>query len=106
MDLSRLKWNNFADAYCETILRLRYFYPDAEIIALSPSISGGYYDNARLSDFAGLALEICSYYKIKSIDLRRSGLDFDMLPDTLHPNAKGMECIAQAVIKKMKEENQ
>lgn len=102
-DLSRYKWNSFADAYCETILRLRNVYPNAEIIVLTPSISGGYYDNSRLSEFADLVLEICSYYQIKCIDLRRSGLTFDMLPDTLHPNAEGMECIYRAVINRMKE---
>ena len=103
LDLSRKKWDSFADAYCETLQRLRHFYPDAEVIALSPSISGGYYDNSRLSEFADLSLEICSYYQIKCIDLRLSGLTFDMLPDTLHPNAEGMECISRAVIDRMKE---
>lgn len=103
LDLSRTKWTSFADAYCETLQRLRYFYPNAEIISLTPSISGGYYDNARLSEFADLANEICTYYQIKCIDLRRSGLTFDMLPDTLHPNAEGMECIFRAVINAMKE---
>ena len=102
-DLTRTKWNSFADAYCEALQRMRFFYPNAEIIALSPSISGGYYDNRRLSEFADLAIEICGYYKIKCIDLRRTELTFDMLPDTLHPNAKGMECIFRAVIDIMKE---
>jgi len=102
-DLSRTKWTSFADAYCETLQRLRFLYPDSEIIALTPSISGGYYDNNRLSEFADLVLEICSYYQIKCIDLRLSGLTLDMLPDTLHPNAEGMDCIYRAVISVMKE---
>ena len=106
LDLSAYKWGSFADAYCETILRLRYFYPDAEIVAISPSISGGYYDNSRLSEFADLALEICLRYSIKCVDVRSSALTFDMLPDTLHPNAEGMECIYRSVINKLKEENQ
>lgn len=104
LNLSRTKWKSFADAYCEVILRLRYFYPNAEIVALTPSISGGYYDNGRLSEFADLVLEICEHYSIKCIDLRCSGLNFDMLPDTLHPNAEGMECIARLVVEKMKED--
>jgi lysophospholipase L1-like esterase len=103
LDLKAYKWDSFAYAYSETILRLKHFYPNAEIIAISPSISGGYYDNARLSEFADLANEICTYYQIKCIDLRRSGLTFDMLPDTLHPNAEGMECIFREVINAMKE---
>ena len=104
LDLSAYKWDSFADAYAETILRLKHFYPDAEIIALSPSISGGYYDNGRLSEFADLAVQICSYYEIKCADIRSSGLTFDLLPDTLHPNAEGMELIYKSVIKILKEE--
>ena len=104
LDLSAIKWNSFADAYAETILRLKYFYPDAEIVAISPSISGGYYDNARLSEFADLALEICLYYNIKCVDVRNSGLLASMLPDTLHPNAEGMNCIFRSVLNKLKEE--
>ena len=103
-DLAASKWGSFADAYSEAILRLRHFYPDAEIVAVSPSISGGYYDNERLSEFADLAQEICTYYGIKCVDLRRSGLKFEMLPDTLHPNAEGMECIYRSVLDKLKEE--
>ena len=103
-DLAARKWGSFADAYSEAILRLRHFYPDAEIVAVSPSISGGYYDNERLSEFADLAQEICTYYGIKCVDLRRSGLKFEMLPDTLHPNAEGMECIYRSVLNKLKEE--
>lgn len=104
LDLTAVKWNSFADAYSQTILRLRYFYPEAQIIAISPSISGGYYDNARLSEFADLALEICLHYNIKCVDLRHSGLTVDMLPDTLHPNAEGMECIYRSVLNKLKED--
>ena len=105
LDLNALKWNSFAEAYAETILRLRHFYPEAEIVAISPSISGGYYDNARLSEFADLALDICLHYNIKCADIRLSGLTFDMLPDKLHPNAEGMECIYKSVLNKLKEDS-
>ena len=105
LDLSAVKWDSFADAYSQTILRLKYFYPNAQIIAISPSISGGYYDNARLSEFADLALDICLHYNIKCADIRLSGLTFDMLPDKLHPNAEGMECIYKSVLNKLKEDS-
>ena len=106
IDLSAYKWDSFADAYAEALLRLKHFYPYAEIVALTPSISGGYYDNARLSEFADLALEICSYYNVKCVDMRNSGLTFSMLPDTLHPNAEGMKYIYESVLNILKEENQ
>ena len=104
LDLSTVKWNSFADAYSQTILRLRHFYPKSQIIVISPSISGGYYDNARLSEFADIALKICLHYNIKCVDLRTSGLTVDMLPDTLHPNAEGMEHIYRSLLNKLKEE--
>ena len=69
LDLSAYKWESFADAYAEALLRLKYFYPKAQIFALSPSISGGYYDNSRLSEFADLALQICSYYEVPFIPM-------------------------------------
>lgn len=105
LNLTSYKWDSFAEAYSETLLRLRYFYPDSEIVAISPSISGGYYDNSRLSEFADLALEICLHYSIECVDIRFSGLTLSMLPDTLHPNAQGMECIYQSVLNKLKEDN-
>ena len=104
LDLSALKWNSFADAYSQTLLRLRHFYPKSQIIVISPSISGGYYDNARLSEFADIALKICLHYNIKCVDLRTSGLTVDMLPDTLHPNSEGMEHIYRSLLNKLKEE--
>lgn len=104
LDLSAVKWNSFADAYSQALLRLMHFYPDAQIVAISPSISGGYYDNTRLCEFADLALDICLHYNIKCVDLRSSGLTIGMLPDTLHPNAEGMECIYRSVLNKLKED--
>ncbi len=98
------KWDSFADAYREALCRLRALYPEAELIAMTPSFSNGYYDNDRLSEFSDLIIEICSQYNVKCVDLRRSGITFDMLPDGLHPNAAGMECIYKAVINKLKEE--
>lgn len=97
-DPESYKWNSFADAYREAFARLRELYPNAEIIAMTPSFSNGYYDNERLSEFADLIIEICRRENIKCVDLRRSGITFDMLPDGLHPNADGMDRIYRAVI--------
>ena len=97
-DTTAYKWESFADAYREALSRLRECYPDAEIIAMTPSFSNGYYDNGRLSEFADLIIEICRREHIKCVDLRESGITFEMLPDGLHPNAEGMNCIYKAVI--------
>ena len=101
LDLGAEKWDSFADAYAEAILRLKFFYPNAEIFAISPSVSSGYYDNARLSEFTDLALEICEFYNVDCIDIRTSGVKFDMLPDKLHPNTEGMNCIYSSVLDKL-----
>ena len=98
LDTEAYKWDSFADAYAEALLRLQHFYPDAELLAISPSISCGYYDNARLSEFSDLVLEICLSRNVRCVDVRNTGLSFSMLPDTLHPNAEGMECIFRAVL--------
>ena len=97
-DPESYKWNSFADAYREALARLRELHPNAEIIAMTPSFSNGYYDNERLSEFADLIIEICRRENIKCVDLRKSGITFDMLPDGLHPNADGMDRIYRAVI--------
>ncbi len=103
-DPASQKWESFADAYREALCRLRALYPDAEVISMTPSFSNGYYDNDRLSEFADLVIEICLQYNVKCVDLRRSGITFDMLPDGLHPNAAAMDCIYKAVIDLLKEE--
>ncbi len=96
-DPSAYKWDSFADAYREAISRLRELYPEAEIISMTPSFSEGYYDNDRLSEFADLIIEICRREDVRCVDLRKSGITCDMLPDGLHPNAEGMNCIYQSV---------
>ena len=97
-NLESRKWGSFVDAYCEAICRLRYFYPNSKIVALTPSFSNGYYDNDRLSEFSDIIIEICNHYSVRCIDLRKSGITYDMLPDGLHPNREGMECIYTAII--------
>lgn len=97
-DPKAYKWNCFADAYREALSRLREIYPNAEIITMTPSFSNGYYDNERLSEFADLIIGICRRENIKCVDLRASGITFDMLPDGLHPNADGMDRIYRAVL--------
>ncbi len=102
-DLAARKWDSFAEAYVEAICRINYFYPYSELVCMTPSLCGGYYDNARLSEFADMIIDICNYYGIKCVDLRRSGIEPSMLPDRLHPNAEGMNCIYRSVLSKLEE---
>ncbi len=97
-NLSAKKWDSFVDAYCEAVLRLRHFYPEAEIIALSPSFTRKYYDNEKLDLFLAEMFAICKHYGVEYLDVRQSGITLDMLPDGLHPNEEGMKCISDALL--------
>ena len=99
-----LKWDNLADGYCNAILRLRYFYPDAEIIAMFPTFTKSYYTNDKLAQGNALLAEICEHYGIKYVDLRYCGISVSDLPDGIHPDAKGMDYITDAVIEILLEE--
>ena len=93
--------STFCLAYQTAIARMKESYPDAEIICLTP-----YYrdvtkmdsnrkeqDDAEVDKYADAIIQICKYYQVKCIDLRKAGLDKaeDMCtPDYLHLNAKGM----------------
>lgn len=97
VDLVSTTWVTFVDAYVDTIMRMQYFYPEAEIIAMLPTYTDTYYDDDRLNCFNEEIIEICNYFDVRWVDLRESDLTTDMLPDGIHPNKKGMECIASAV---------
>ncbi len=98
VDLETLKWDNLADAYCHTILRLRHFHPDSEIIAMFPTYTASYYTNSKLAQGNAILREICEHYGVKYIDLRDCGISVSDLPDGIHPDAKGMDYITDAVL--------
>ncbi|MBR3935212.1 MAG: metallophosphoesterase, partial [Oscillospiraceae bacterium] len=98
VDLETLKWDNLADAYCHALLRLEYYYPDTEIIAMLPTYTKSYYSNDKLAQGNALLKEICEHYGVKYIDLRDCGISVEDLPDGIHPDAKGMDYITDTVI--------
>ena len=97
VDLVSTTWNTFVDAYMTAIMRMQYYYPEAEIIAMLPTYTDTYYDDDRLNFFNEEIIKICDYFNVRWVDLRESGVTTDMLPDGIHPNKKGMACIASAV---------
>lgn len=100
-DLQAVKWDNFANAYAEALLRMKYFYPNAKIISLLPTYTKSYYTLQELELYNNLTARICNYYEIPYIDLTTSGLTTDMLPDGIHPNAEGMDKITKCVLSGM-----
>lgn len=97
-DLTTTSWNNLADAYVQTLLRLRYYYPDAVIVAMLPTYTVSYYSDTKLSQGNAVLAEICAYYGIPCLDLRGSGVTAAHLPDGIHPGAEGMDLITNAVV--------
>ena len=97
VDLESTKWTTFADAYADTLMRLQYFYPNAEIIAMLPTFTEVYYSDWELEFYNSLMMDICNHYGVRFIDLRDVGLTCNYMPDGIHPNAEGMDLITQAV---------
>jgi len=98
VDLTTMKWDNLADAYSHTLLRMKHYYPDAIILALLPTYTASYYSDARLAQANETLVDICEYYGVPYIDLRDCGITADDLPDGIHPGEHGMDLITAAVI--------
>lgn len=83
----------FADAYNTAIIKMKQYYPNAEIICLTPYYQI-YSPNSLVDQYVNVIQKVCSYYGVKCVDLRQAGLDIsqDMCsPDYLHVNDKGHE---------------
>ncbi len=101
VDLTTKSWTNLPKAYAQTLLRLRYYYPDALIVSVLPACTAKYYNAARLDAGNAILSRVCEHYGVPYVDLRGSGLGVDDLPDGIHPNAAGMKKIADAVFAKL-----
>ncbi len=98
VDLTTAKWDNLADGFLHTILRIRYYYPDAQIIVMLPTYTASYYSNEKLARGNEVMAAICDYYGVAYTDLRESGVTEDLLPDGIHPGEQGMDLITDAVL--------
>ncbi len=98
VDLTTKKWDNLADGFVHTLLRIRHYYPDAVIVAMLPTYTKTYYSNEKLEQGNAVMAEICEYYRIPYVDLRSSGVTAAHLPDGIHPGAVGMDLITHAVL--------
>ena len=97
VDLTSVKWDTVADAYVAAIMRLQYYYPDAEIIAMLPyhrSSQG----TAKVNKYNDLFASICDHYGVPYVDLRNCGITGGEIPDGTHADAEGMDDITAAVM--------
>ncbi|MBQ8611926.1 MAG: SGNH/GDSL hydrolase family protein, partial [Oscillospiraceae bacterium] len=97
-DLTTRKWDNLADGYVHTLLRLRHYYPDAEIVAMLPACTASYYSANKLAQANAVLAQICRHYGVAYTDLRDCGITTADLPDGIHPDAAGMDHITAAVL--------
>ena len=104
-DLTTTKWDNLADGFLYTILRIRHYYPNAVIIAMLPTFTKSYYSNEKLAQGNAVMAAICEHYGVPYVDLRHCGITTDDLPDGIHPDATGMDFITEAVLAALLEED-
>ena len=100
-DLTCYKWDSFAQAYTETILRLKHFYPDAQLVCILPAQNnralGARYTEDELKQCLAIIRLICTHYEVSYVDLIAEGFTMDMLDDFVHPNTTGMDFITDRV---------
>lgn len=101
VDLTTKSWSSFADAYKTAIMRLQYYYPDAKIICLLPMWTTSYYTVANMDAYGEVVKEICDYFGVPVIDLRKCGINWQnkgyTLGDGIHPTALGMELMEKYI---------
>ena len=101
VDLTSETYSDFATAYKTTIQRLMYMYPKAKIVAILPMVATRDYTIGSLDKYIEIIKNICDYFGVYCIDIRRCGINYfnasDYLPDGLHPNAKGMELMERYI---------
>ena len=101
IDLKSETYSDFATAYKIAIQRLMYMYPKSKIVVLLPMVTSTYYSHGNLDKYLEIIKNICDYFGVYYIDLRRCGINWFnkeiYLPDGIHPNAKGMELMERHI---------
>ena len=97
VDLISVKWDTVADAYVDAIMRMQYYYPEAEIIAMLPTFTYKNTDEV-IEEYNSVFAAICEHYGVPYVDLRDCGISNADLPDGTHPDATGMDYITSAVL--------
>lgn len=108
VDLEATTWTSFADAYTAAVMRIQHLYPKARLICITPMFAPTWYNHVTLDNFVDTIVEICNYFGVPCIDLRRCGLNYAnismYLGDGLHPNKAGMTLVANYVLAQLKSE--
>ena len=105
IDLTTNIWNDFATAYKDSIMRLQYYYPNAKIIVLLPTYTTNYYTMGNLDRYNEIIKEICDYFGVDYIDMRRCGINWKnnatTLGDGVHPTIDGFNMMQNYIVAKL-----
>lgn len=103
--INALPVDTFASAYRTMLIKLMYYYPNAEIVCCLPNFTNTYYNVSDLDDYIEVIKEECDFFGVKYIDLRTSGINvynrMSYLPDGTHPNENGMKLLANKIFKQL-----
>lgn len=102
LDTTSTTWSNFATAYKDAIMRLQYCYPHAKLVVLLPTYTTSYYAMDELDKFNEIIKEVCDYFGVDWIDLRRCGINqanaSEMLGDGTHPTEAGFVLMEKYIL--------
>ena len=105
LDLTTTIWTTFATAYKDAIMRLQHFYPTSHIIVLLPTYTTSYYSIPNLDKYNEIIKEICDYFGVDFIDLRRCGINYanrsTTLGDGIHPTVTGFSMMENYIRAKL-----
>lgn len=101
--------SQFTDALCNAIVNLQTNYPTTKFVWMTPlkrfvsTTNNVQYSNSSqtVDTYTDRIIEVCNYYGIEYLDMRGVGFNSmnqtKYLVDALHPNAAGMDRIANYV---------
>jgi len=101
LDTTSTTWSDFADAYKDAVMRIQHTYPKAKLVCLLPAFSKGHYTQSSLNAYCIEMVEICDYFGVEYIDLRKCGINYGNMSlymnDGIHPNEKGMQMFKEYI---------
>ena len=97
VDLEATKWDTIVDAFVCAVLRIKYFYPDTELMIMLAHHNNDKSANEKTDLLNTELIKVCEFYGIKYLDLRNLKEYKDHLPDANHPDEVGMDMITDLV---------
>ena len=102
--IAALDVTTFASAYRVMLIRLLKAHRTSKIVVLLPNyVNSGAYPSDVLDSYIEIVKTECDYFGVQYIDTRISGISVfntgTYLTDGIHPNALGMQLMADTIIK-------